>query len=252
LYGTTSVGTSRSLRLVSLAGRWADHQSPRDDRRIDAFAHGTRGAAHFAEEETTGREDVSGRERSTDGRAFREEEPTGRFKSEQLDALRARSLEKSSMFNASIEAPRVDVVTAPHPAAKPPAAGPTPSSPEFLGKSTAVLVLPAAVPEAKAPPPPPAPPPPAVIEAPAPPPAVVEAPAPAVVEPPAPAPPVVVRSHRRLRVNAVATPRRRVWRHVIKLALLALVVVCQPWWWNVGDLTARPTARPTAPTTAVK
>jgi hypothetical protein len=50
-----------------------------------------------------------------------------------------------------------------------------------------------------------------------------------------------VRSHRRLTVRAVAKPRRRVWRQVIKLALLALVVVCQPWWWNVGDLNARPT-----------
>ena len=58
---------------------------------------------------------------------------------------------------------------------------------------------------------------------------------------PAPAP-AVVRSHRRLTTRALGTtPRRRVWRQVIKLALLALVVVCQPWWWNVGDLNARPT-----------
>jgi hypothetical protein len=78
------------------------------------------------------------------------------------------------------------------------------------------------------------PPPAVVVDAPAPP------PAPAPLERPAPAP-AVVRSHRRLTTRALGTPRRRVWRHVIKLALLALVVVCQPWWWNVGDLNARPT-----------
>lgn len=129
---------------------------------------------------------------TADGRVFPEEEPTGKFESETLDALVARSLEKSAMFNASIDGPPVDAIPAPK--------GPTPSKPEFLGKSTAVLVL-----------------------------------------PPDPAPPavsLVVRTHRRIAARAIAKPRRRVWRHVVKLALLALVVLCQPWWWNVGDLTA--------------
>jgi hypothetical protein len=54
----------------------------------------------------------------------------------------------------------------------------------------------------------------------------------------------MVRSHRRLTTRAVAKPRRRVWKHVFKLALLALVVFCQPWWWNIGDLNSRPTPPP--------
>jgi hypothetical protein len=173
---------------------------------------------------------VSGRERSmsstADGRVFREEEPTGRFRQEQLDALRARSLEKSALLKASIDGPRSDSITTSHPIPVPPAARPpTPTSPEFLGKSTAVLVLPSE--------PPPAPS--VVVEAPAP-------LAPPAVERPAPAP-AVVRSHRRLTTRALVKPRLRVWRHVIKLGLLALVVVCQPWWWNVGDLHARTPAR---------
>jgi hypothetical protein len=165
---------------------------------------------------------------TADGRVFREEDPTSRFAEEQLDALRARSLEKSALLKASIEGPRSDSITAAHPIPVPPAARPpTPTSPEFLGKSTAVLVLPSD--------PPPAPS--VVVEARAPlPPPAVERPAPA---------PAVVRSHRRLTTRALAEPRRRVWRQVIKLALLALVVVCQPWWWNIGDLHARPTARTT-------
>jgi hypothetical protein len=202
------------------------------------------------QEGTTGREDVSERERSmpstAEGRAFREEDPTGRFESEQLDALRARSLEKSSMFNGAADGPRSDSITAAHPIPRPPAPRPpTPTSPEFLGKSTAVLVLPSQ-------PPPPAP----LALAPAPAPAApaieVEAPTPPLAPVPAPAPPIpaVARSHRRIsaRAHTLVTPRRRIWRHVIKLALLAVVVVCQPWWWNVGDLTARPPA----PTTAAK
>ena len=174
---------------------------------------------------------------TADGRVFREEEPTGRFGQEQLDALRARSLEKSALLKASVDGPRADAVTASHAIPVPPAARPpTPTSPEFLGKGAAVLVLPSE--------PPPAPP----VASPPPPPLVVEAPAPpppAAVEPPAP-PPAVVRSHRRLTTHALARPRRRVWRQVIKLALLALVVVCQPWWWNVGDLSAHATPPATA------
>jgi hypothetical protein len=53
-------------------------------------------------------------------------------------------------------------------------------------------------------------------------------------------------------VRAVAKPRRRVWGKVIKLALLALVVLCQPWWWNVGDLNARPTPPTPAAAAAAK
>jgi len=166
---------------------------------------------------------------TADGRVFREEEPTGRFGQEQLDALRARSLEKSALLKASVDGPRADAVTASHAIPVPPAARPpTPTSPEFLGKSTAVLVLPSE------PPPPPA----VVVEAPTPPP-------PPVVDRQAPAP-AVVRSHRRLTTRALAKPRRRVWRQVIKLTLLALVMVCQPWWWNVGDLTAHATPPATA------
>lgn len=155
---------------------------------------------------------------TADGRLFPEEEPTGKFESETLDALVARSLEKSAMFDASIDGPPVDAIPSPH--------GPTPSKPEFLGKSTAVLVLPPdSAPELEpAPPPPPA------------------APVPA---PPAASAPVV-RTHRRIAARAIARPRRKAWRQVLKLALLALVVLCQPWWWNVGDLGAHHAAVTTA------
>ena len=168
---------------------------------------------------------------TADGRAFPEEEPTGKFETDTLDALVARSTEKSAMFNASIDGPPVDSITAPYPAATPPVAiSPTQSSPEFLGKSTAVLVLPSEPPPPA--PPAPAPPKPVVVaDAPQPPPANVEPPRPTVAAP-------VVRTHRRISARAVAKRRRSVWRHVVKLALLALVVVCQPWWWNVGDLHA--------------
>jgi hypothetical protein len=145
---------------------------------------------------------------TADGRVFPEEEPTGKFESETLDALVARSTEKSAMFNASIDGPPVDTIPAPH--------GPTQSKPEFLGKGAPVLVLP-------------------------PDPAPESEPAPARAAPAPTTPPAVasvVRTHRRIAARAIATPRRRVWRHVVKLALLALVVLCQPWWWNVGDLTA--------------
>ncbi len=144
---------------------------------------------------------------TAEGRVFSEEQPTGRFSDETLDALRARSLEKSTMFTASLDGTPTGLVP-PQPARQ----GPTQSRPEFLGKGAPVLVLPPEVAPARMPEP----------------------------EPPAPAPPSpVVRSHRRLTVRAMAKPRRRrVWRHVFKLALLALVVVSQPWWWNIGDLTA--------------
>lgn len=168
---------------------------------------------------------------TAEGRVFPEEEPTGKFESETLDALRARSLEKSTVFNATLDGPAPELVTAPYPAARPPM-GPTPSSPEFLGKGAPVLVLPSE------PPPPAAPPPPVVI-------APVPEPAPLA---PVPGVPAVERSHRRIRARAVARPRRRVWRHVFKLALLALVVLCQPWWWNIGDLSSRP--MPTTTTAA--
>ncbi len=182
---------------------------------------------------------------TAEGRVFPEEEPTGKFESETLDALRARSLEKSTVFNATLDGPPPELVTAPYPAARPPM-GPTPSSPEFLGKGAPVLVLPSEPPPAAAPLLP-------VVVAPVPEPAaaIVHAPAPAADPPPAPPAavppvPIVERSHRRIRARAVAKPRRRVWRHVFKLALLALVVLCQPWWWNIGDLSSR---RPPPPTT---
>jgi hypothetical protein len=206
---------------------------------------------------------------TADGRVFREDDPTGQFDAEQLEALRARSLEKSAVFNASIDGPRPDDVTAPHPIPRPPPRPPTPTSPEFLGKSTAVIVgMPSAPPPtpapvfaaatapAAAPAPAPAPAaaaaalqlPPVIVEAPAPPPPPAPAPTPAVVESPALVP-AVARSHRRITSRTLGSPRWRRWRQVIKLALLALVVFCQPWWWNVGDLNARPTP-PTAPATA--
>jgi hypothetical protein len=199
---------------------------------------------------------------TADGRVFREDDPTGQFDAEQLEALRARSLEKSAVFNASIDGPRPDAdVTAKHPIPQPPPRPPTPTSPEFLGKSAAVIVgMPAPPPPAPAPvfapPPAPAPAPaaaaaalqlpPVIVEAP--PPAPAPAPTPAVVETPALVP-AVARSHRRITTRAVGSPRWRRWKQVIKLALLALVVFCQPWWWNVGDLNARPRP-PTPPATA--
>ena len=179
---------------------------------------------------------------TADGRVFREEDPTATFESEQLDALRARSLEKSSVFNPAIDRSASGVVTAPHPV---PPRPPTPTSPEFLGKGPAVLVLPSEPPPA-APPvaaraPTPAPPANVIVEAPAPAPVDVPSPPRVGAEPPA-REAVVVRSHRRISTRIAVKPRRRVWRQVFKLALLALVVLCQPWWWNVGDLHARPPA----------
>jgi hypothetical protein len=62
-----------------------------------------------------------------------------------------------------------------------------------------------------------------------------------------------VRSHRRLTTRVVAKPRRRIRRQVFRLVLLALVVLCQPWWWNIGDLNSRPTPpAPTAPAAAAQ
>jgi hypothetical protein len=170
---------------------------------------------------------------TSDGRVFPEEEsPTGKFANEQLDVLLARSLEKSTVFNASLDGPPVDAITVPFRRTNPPPrapSGPTPSSPEFLGKGPAVLVLP---PE---PEPAPAPAPPARVE-------VIEPPPAAAAAPPPRALALVVRTQPRISTHPATKPRRRVWRHVVKLALLALVVVCQPWWWNVGDLNAHRTA----------
>lgn len=161
---------------------------------------------------------------TAEGRVFSEEQPTGKFSDETLDALRARSLEKSTMFDASVDGTPTGLVPAPLPAPQ----GPTQSRPEFLGKGAPVLVLPPEVAPARVP----------VPEPTAPPAPAVTPPAPSP-EPAHARPSPVVRSHRRLTARALARPRRRrVWRHVFKLALLALVVVCQPWWWNVGDLTA--------------
>lgn len=147
-----------------------------------------------------------------------EEQPTGKFASEQLDALVARSLEKSTMFNASLDGPSLEVVTPPAPAPSP-----TQSSPEFLGKSAAVLVLspePEPVTEPKR-----------------------DAPAPLLAPPPvAAALPIAepaVHARTRAATRSVVIRRRSAWRHVLKLALLAMVVASQPWWWNVGDLHGR-------------
>jgi hypothetical protein len=176
---------------------------------------------------------------SSDLRVFVDGDPTTRFQTGQLEALVSRSLEKSTMFDASSGRP-VDAT-----AAAPPASSPTPPpSGEYLAKGAAILVLP----EAAAPVAPVAP-----VVAPASsapqllPPGVlvpvieVRSP-PRVVEQPSiqAAPPV--RRPRRAAVVRARTVRRSLSRHVLKLALLGLVVFCQPWWWNVGDLHARPVA----------
>jgi hypothetical protein len=203
---------------------------------------------------------------SSDLRALIDGEPTGRFEAEQLDALLTRSLEASTMFAATAgnpAAPRPAPALAPPPV---PAARAPSLSGQFLTKGSPVLVLPEPAIErvhAVAPPPPLRPPPevlPSVVvalESPPPPrPPVTVAPilmavpqapqAPPLVALPIAAP-AVARAPRRRKARAVAaakTRRRPVLKFFFKLALLAIVVACQPWWWNVGDLHS---ARSTAP-----
>jgi hypothetical protein len=182
-----------------------------------------------------------------------EGEATGRFSAAQLGALVSRSVQASTMFRPRRSAPSIEVVTAPPKeigaappsTARPPPAlsrEPTPSSPGFLTKSTAVLLLADIVPTAPVPQPP------------APPPPVPCLPAAAPTSPPAAAPraipvPALVpfaapRNHPRTReVSARVVVRRGAFRRrLLTLGLLGLVVACQPWWWNVGDLRSRPSA----------
>ena len=58
--------------------------------------------------------------------------------------------------------------------------------------------------------------------------------------------PATARASRRpkARASAAKTRRRPVLKFFFKLALLAIVVACQPWWWNVGDLHAARIAAP--------
>jgi hypothetical protein len=140
-----------------------------------------------------------------------EEDLTGRFSTSQLKKLVTRSTESSRSFDDGAHTAPVAVV---------PRREPTVSRPDFLTKSTAVLVLPA--PKA----------------APAPAPSTFPVPASA----PAPKPsqqPTVVITHRRVRRVSRSVLRRRLFT----LALLGLVVACQPWWWNVGDLHSHPSTQ---------
>ncbi|HEY8090354.1 MAG TPA: hypothetical protein VIF09_20975 [Polyangiaceae bacterium] len=169
-------------------------------------------------------------------RVFIDGEPTRRFETEQLDALLTRSLEKSTMFSPKTGEP-VDAKPV-HPPPPPPAAGAPPRAPslsgQFLTKGAPVLVLPE---------PPPAPAPaPALTLAPAPAPAptlalaLAHTPSPTLV-------PIIPRRPR----PAPARPRTRrrpLLKATLKLALLAVVVACQPWWWNVGDVQAHTVTAP--------
>jgi hypothetical protein len=58
--------------------------------------------------------------------------------------------------------------------------------------------------------------------------------APAVVVTPTPMP----ASRRRRRVVVAPPVSLRTWlrSRLTRLALLGIVVLCQPWWWDVGDL----------------
>lgn len=184
---------------------------------------------------------------SSDLRAFVDGDPTGRFETEQLDALLAHSLEASTVFAKNALGSSAPPAPPPRPPLPPPRA---PSlSGQFLTKGSPVLVLPEARPEpAREPmrssaPPPPLRPPPEVLPS-----VVVEFEA---LAPPAALPIVTTviarapRAREARRVAVAKTRRRPVLKFFFKLALLALVVACQPGWWNVGDLhPARDAAPP--------
>lgn len=141
---------------------------------------------------------------------FEEGEQTSRFNGRELSELVLQSIEASTMFRARPDAPAVEAVVSPPPPA--PAAGATPG---FLAKPAAVLVLP----EALAPPRP----------------RLVPSPSRSAVALPAP--------RRRCAVAAApVTWGAFVRRRLFALALLGVVVGSQPWWWNVGNLRARPPA----------
>jgi hypothetical protein len=160
-----------------------------------------------------------------------EQQPTCRFSVGQLRELVTRSTERSTLFPSDPEQSGIEAVV--------PESGErlaAPSSPGFLAKSTAVLVLP----EAPAPPEPAATP----ILAPAvPEPAAVPILAPPVPEPVLARPRAVPARIRRMRASRArprVTPQRGfLRRRLFALALLGAVVMCQPWWWNVGDLRGR-------------
>jgi len=70
-----------------------------------------------------------------DAREVREEDPTCRFSEEQLESLKARSVEGSVMSEASLEGASFEAITAQYPAATPPCS----SLPELLGERPASL-----------------------------------------------------------------------------------------------------------------
>ena len=151
-----------------------------------------------------------------------EGDQTSRFSGSQLTELVLQSIEASTMFRGRDDAPALETVVAP-----PPPAASAVAAPGFLAKPAAVLVLPDA---------------------------------PALARPASlPAPPVVAPSlsrsahspsrsaiplptaRRRRAVSAAPVARGGyVRRRLFALGLLGVVVACQPWWWNVGDLHAHP------------
>jgi hypothetical protein len=150
--------------------------------------------------------------------AFGEEEPTGRFSTGQLNALVTRSLEKSTMFTTPEQSGIERMLP------EPPEA-PAPAVPNAAPMPTAALL--------------PAP--------------TLAAPAPAIVPlgstqgSPTALPMwsqvTRERSGRRIAPSARAARRRGfVQRRLLALALLGVVIACQPWWWNVGDLRTHPPA----------
>jgi hypothetical protein len=169
-----------------------------------------------------------------------EDKPTSQFSAWQLRELVSRSTEKSTMLADPPERSGIELVVP-----RPECARES-STPGFLAKSSAVLVLP----EAPVPPPPTS----AVrlIQA-----SDVVAPtavAPTVVAPTVVAPtvvaPIAALAVPRPDLSFEAAPRRTrikarqgfIQRRLVALALLGAVVACQPWWWNVGDVRGRTSA----------
>jgi hypothetical protein len=74
--------------------------------------------------------------------------------------------------------------------------------------------------------------------------------APAIERSPAPHV-VVMRPRRSARRAALPRAPYTVWQflrcRLMLLALLALIVASQPWWWNIGSLRVRPHRAPEAP-----
>jgi len=186
-------------------------------------------------------------------------DPTGAFSVATLRDLIARTADDPAP--APPQAPPSPSSPAPSPAPPvPPALSPSPSRPELLSKGAPLLVFASEPPPAprrevshhEMPPPPPNPP--TVEVAPEAPPVEVLVPvlpAPAMEVPRRPQATTVIverraASRRRPARSKLAAPslwsRRWSWveRRVLALALLALVVASQPWWWNVGDVRSSP------------